>query len=677
MDSDLFLQQLHGLSLEDGRAYIKAHAAELEDHAAFGNLLADEALAQLYTPFVSLKLAELLIFFGEYVSHASSHALGLKAKGDVLMMIGHHQAAMECLDAAGDEFLGLGDEGNWARSRISWIVSCAWLGRVEEALQEAALARDVFLRLGEHYWVCAIDHNTALIYDYVGRYQDALKLYESMRAIYPTLTDQNEISIKQRIALAEMNQSVHLALLGNFEQAYHLQLQALASFIALKEMSLVIYSEIHLADFDYTQGYYGSALRRYYQALDSLMQSNLDDPLLVAELKLWIASCLVKLNRPQEACPLADEAVELYRQSGISLITGVALREYAITLLASGKSKEALSALDEAWTIFERGGFDPYASATKLQQAELRLRMGDVFEAYNQARLIKDYFDAQGLVARSVRASLVMVDALIQLAQQTNMHEKQEQQSTFLQEAVLLCKQAALQAYQHNLQEEVYKSHYLLGRLFALQGNFKKAARHIGAAIAQIERILDNLVYDLSPSFLHTTWAIYEDMIALCLHQGQVERAFGYLEQARSMALQQYLNKSNSVQGAIGEKQYGTPSTVSKVNSAVMLRMQQELKNWQEQYRDYNVILGDIDTSLSPHLDREVIQTELKRCEEKISELFERLHLHQLDVSLESHTKKPAKHNRKQVDNVQLRQQLVHNQLLLTYFLYKGKLVIF
>src|SRR2546421_5231384 len=177
MDSDLFLQQLHGLSLEDGRAYIKAHAAELEDHAAFGNLLADEALAQLYTPFVSLKLAELLIFFGEYLHHTSSHALGLKAKGDALVQIGHYQAAMKCLEAAGEEFLRLGDEGNWARSRISWITASASLGAVEEALQEAARARNVFLRQGQHYWVCIVDHNTAWIYAQVGRYRDSFKLF--------------------------------------------------------------------------------------------------------------------------------------------------------------------------------------------------------------------------------------------------------------------------------------------------------------------------------------------------------------------------------------------------------------------------------------------------------------------------------------------------------------------
>src|SRR5713101_8753950 len=152
MDTELFLQYLRDHTLEEGRAYIQEHIAELSDHVAIGNLLADEALRLLYTPFVSLKLAELLIFFGEYIQHPSSHALGLKAKGDALMAIGHFRAAMDSLDAARDEFRLLGDEGNAARSRISWTLSAAWIGRVEEALQEAARARDVFLQLGENYW---------------------------------------------------------------------------------------------------------------------------------------------------------------------------------------------------------------------------------------------------------------------------------------------------------------------------------------------------------------------------------------------------------------------------------------------------------------------------------------------------------------------------------------------
>lgn len=163
-----FLQHLHDLSLEEGKAYIQTSLHEGHDPSVIGAWLECEALDKLYTPFVSLKIAELLIFLGEYVNNPSLHALGLKAKGDALVQIQHYQAAMQCLDDAGEQFLALGDEGNWARSRISWIVACAWLGSVKELLTEATRAHDTFVRLGEHYWACVIDHNVAVIYDYMG-----------------------------------------------------------------------------------------------------------------------------------------------------------------------------------------------------------------------------------------------------------------------------------------------------------------------------------------------------------------------------------------------------------------------------------------------------------------------------------------------------------------------------
>src|SRR5947209_20214845 len=95
MDNNLFLEQLRELSLEEGKAYIREHAAEIEDHGAFGNLLADEARRLLYTPFVSLKLAEVLIFFGEYISYLSSHALGLNVKVDDLIYIVLYKSFIE------------------------------------------------------------------------------------------------------------------------------------------------------------------------------------------------------------------------------------------------------------------------------------------------------------------------------------------------------------------------------------------------------------------------------------------------------------------------------------------------------------------------------------------------------------------------------------------------------
>jgi CHAT domain-containing protein len=663
VEIDQLLEQLKELDLEEGRRLIMERASVLDDPAAFGVRLADEALELSYANVaISLKLAELLIFFGEHSQHRSSYALGLKAKGDMLKVIGLHQSALECLDLAGEEFLSLGDEGNWARSRISWIISCAWLGETEKALQEAGRARETFIRLGEPYWACLIIHNTAMIYESMGRYQEALELYQYNIVTYPTLTDQSDHVIKRTVALTQLNQAYDLALLGRFEESYHLQQLAQSSFRDLHDTSCVITTEMNLAELDYTQGYYGSALRRYYESLELITHGAIDEPSQLVSLKLWMANCYMKLNRVQEACQLAEEAVAIQRRLGISLATSNALREYAATLIAAGKLWEALATLDEAILLFDRSELDYYQAITKLQQAELLLEMGRAAEAYEQAELLKSYFDRQKLVSRSMRATLVMVGALKSMAQSEN-----------IQRAIALGKKIAAQARQYNLQEEAYKSNYLLGQLFSLQGDIKRATHHYRAAIAQIERMLDRLIPDLSPAFLHTTWKIYEEMIAHCLRQSQFTQAFGYLERARSIALRQHLYRARVPR----EQSSDDALSIVQTSNATMLRLQKELSEWQEQYRQYSALLADIVTLTAFSLDRSVVEQELKRCEAKLSELFERLHIYQSAVEVPAQKKRKMTAISYRLDLTQLRRQLEPGQCLLAYFAYQETLVIF
>lgn len=672
MDTDLFLRYLRDHAIEEGRSYIQEHLADLSDSKATGELLADEALRVLYTPFLSLKIAELLIFYGEITGDVYSHALGLKGKGDALFQIGHHEAALECLDSAGATFLSLEDRSNWASSRITWVLSAGSLGWIEDALRAAEQARAVFLQLDKLYWAAVIDNNTAMVYEFVGRYQDALKLYERMLTIFSSVSNQSEEALKRSIAITQVNLARNLSWLGNLERACRLLLEAQASFAALGEMALVYSVEIDLADIEYTQGYFGSALRRYYQAREGMIHGNVDNPVLLAELKLCMANCLIKLNRWQEASQLSGEAVQVYRESGESLSTGNALREHAATLVASKRLKEALQILDEAWILFNRGGFEPHAMATKLQQAEILLEMKAAKEAFGQAEQVKAYCDTHRLVARSIRASLIMASSLIEKVRQTH---GEERQAAFLREAEQICRKTILQARQHNLQEEIYKSHYLLGQVYAIEENLSRAAKHYGAAIMQIERILDNLIYDLSPSFLHTAWSVYDDMIALCLRQSQVEQAFCYLEQARSIALRQHLNYAPAGKLKLDAQTHAT--------SASVLRTQRDLRDWQEEHRRYSMLLADIDTSLSPTLDRNIIQAELKRCEMKLNELFERLYLYEAATLPQSFFVKKnrvpdnADFKIRRIQLEQVQQYLSSDHLLLAYYLHKNKLIIF
>ena len=678
LDVSQLIQRLCDLDLEEGRRLIAQSAADLADYAAFGVALADAALKDLYTPFLSLKLAELLIFFGTHIQHSSSHALGLKAKGDALVQIGHFQAAIECLDAAGEEFLCMGDEGNWARSRISWIMASESLGHVEEALQDAERARSSFERLDEQYWACTIAINTAIIFDHLGRYQDAISLYEYVRSIYPTLTDQREVDIKRIIAIAESNQAISLVWLGRFSEAISLQQKAYNSFLVLGETGLVVFTEIDMANLVYTQGYYGQALLRYLHVRDTLVQEGSDaspNPMLLAELKLWMANCLTKLNRAPEACQLVEEAVATYKQVGTSLQASNALREYASSLQASSRFQEALNVLKEALTLFHHGGFDLYISATKLQEAEILLEMGDLDQAHELAQQIKEQVEAQHFVARSIRASLIIVQALLRKAERAEKLQDGATQAQLLEEATFLGKQMVLQAKTHNLQEERYRSHFYLGQIFALRGNTVRAEKHYRAAILQIEYILNNLAFDFSPSFLHSAWTVYEEMIALCIRQSQPERAFSYLERVRSVALHQYLNSVNLLQEI--ETETPTDTSVLQENRAVRLHIQYELREWQEKYHYYSALLANIDASASPLIDQRIIQAEMRRCESRANELFERLQLSQSETPFVARAQKQRMLMVEQGSIEQLQQHLAPNQLLLAYFLFKDTLTIF
>ena len=76
---------------------------------------------------------------------------------------------------------------------------------------------------------------------------------------------------------------------------------------------------------------------------------------------------------------------------------------------------------------------------------------------------------------------------------------------------------------------------------------------------------------------------------------------------------------------------------------------------------------------------------ELKRCEEKLNELFERLYLYEASTPVRSRGPRTRKSRHSEqtapkvqhIDIAQVRQHLSANHLLLSYYMYQGKLVIF
>ena len=68
------------------------------------------------------------------------------------------------------------------------------------------------------------------------------------------------------------------------------------------------------------------------------------------------ALALAGLGRPQEAVPLAREAVEIMRRTTACHDTGETYSALADVLISAGEEREAQLALDEARELFERKG---------------------------------------------------------------------------------------------------------------------------------------------------------------------------------------------------------------------------------------------------------------------------------------------------------------------------------
>lgn len=265
-----------------------------------------------------------------------------------------------------------------------------------------------------------------------------------------------------------------------------------------------------------------------------------------------------------------------------------------------------------------------------------------------------------------------MASALLAMSNQQG--AERTRRDTWIEEARQHCRHLAPLAHRHNFQETTYKCYALLGRIAALCGDTSRAGRYYRAAIAQIERILADLIYDLSPAFLRTAWTVYGDMIELCLASDQVARAFTYLEQARSMALRQYLIHAGKGEDAGRQERPGEPSVAPL--RLTLVHTQEQLKDWQDRYRHYSLLLAHLDPTVSDTVSRETIQKEFARCETTISELFERLLLYQQErpSSAPRLGRTPAP---RQFDLERLRQNLAENQTLLAYVLHRQTLGVF
>ena len=525
---------------EQGRQYIQSYVAQLHgsDLDEFVYLLKKEG-DRLWAKdaSASLKLSGHLMLIGELKKTPYYHALGLMARGDALRRLDRDADALPFFDAAGEEFLEIGDEEAWARTRFGRISACLFLNRTTEALQDAAKAHDIFIRYGKLTRAAQIDVNAAVINFELGQYEQAIRLFD--RAIDTYVLHGQGVDL--HIARARANKALTLAAMGLFREAVVLHEQARSTFLAYgeREEIAVARQDMNIADIYATQGHYSQALLLYRQSR-TLFQKH---TLLVqaSEVAQQICACLLRLNRVQEAYTLADETIHFFRTSPAQRHNlARSLMHLAAAATLEGDVRGAEQMLREASILLEEGGFVRLASLARLRRAELYFTDKQYEASLRETQYVSDAFSRQDDLPNFARATLLRA----RLADV--MHDAEA--------AYDYCIVARNTARDQGLLDLKYLCDDLLGQLAEQSGDLDEASYHYEAAVQGIDEVQSRLVLDERASFLEDKAGIYQHAMALALKRGNVDQSLIYVEKAKSRVLGDYLRNNIDIRLRAGDR---------------------------------------------------------------------------------------------------------------------------
>jgi tetratricopeptide (TPR) repeat protein len=529
MDAQTFISNLLPLRGEAAQHFIATHAPEVDDLDTAAQLLKDEAQAQETRDVeLSLVIADLLLTFADWTANPRHRALGLLARGNVFMRQGHQTEAIDCFNAAGEDFLKAGDDIGWARTRISYLWSASKIGLAAEALEQAERAREIFLRSGEHKRAGDLEVNLALALGGVGRHQEALEAYDRALEAYNASETKEKTNYKGWVLT---NKIAVLEMLGDLHGAIQCVQEARAIFAESGQWLPVATADYNQATLRTGIGQYSAALHYYHQAREYYQKHSLSN--LIALTNANMADCLLHLNRTSEALRLAEEAVAIYRTLDEKTNLGWVLMYLARAQMAYYQPSEALHTLSEAREQFEKAGAVAITGLVLLAQAELLLSQHQVTQALSTTQKAVTIFSTYHMGAWIAEAHLL----------QGRTYEADGN----VAQAAAVAKEALEEARQKRLPWLEFGCQHLLGQLARRDGDINRAEDHFQAALTLLEGLMTWLVRDQRSTFLADKEGVFSALISLSLHRNDTNKALEYLERMKSQVLREYLTRSADI----------------------------------------------------------------------------------------------------------------------------------
>ncbi|MFH1006006.1 MAG: CHAT domain-containing tetratricopeptide repeat protein [Candidatus Latescibacterota bacterium] len=431
----------------------------------------------------------------------------------VLRNAGAFGEALARLDEAMASSEHLEDGAQAAKAGAERVRTLMFLGRYPEAMATCDQMRPL---LTEKIDKARLDGNAGIVLAKMGQFQEAkTKLNEAIELF-------GQIGRSGEAALSQANlATVHLST-DEIEAAKTL----FARCTSLFEQEGM---HVALAKVGLERSFFSERMGRFDEALKLLQDgearfTELGMRAEAAIAQLHAAEVYLSLNLVEEAVTYARKASGVFETLGMRYNLTLSRAVEAKTLGRAGRIPEAQEILAACRTTFEDLGVQTQVAEVDWDLSQLALASGDLREAMETAQSAQRVFSREGLVANRLRADLNIAEIRRRWGWNGPMQKMWE---NMLEEAG-----------QRHLEEIACQAEYGLGKVHESKKNAEEALVWYLRAIERLERMRALLGIEAHRiSFAENRMNLYEDAVALCLEQGNVEQAFELVERSKSRTL--------------------------------------------------------------------------------------------------------------------------------------------
>ncbi|MBN1699261.1 MAG: CHAT domain-containing protein [Spirochaetales bacterium] len=545
----------------------------------------------------SIDYAKAIIRIGEKRHDKDQEALGLMAMGDSIAISGDRlEEAWDLQTRSARLFLKNGNVLGWARTTIGRTGICIERHCVDETLDEAETALDIFKRYDQTDFYVRLSINMMRLLNEIGKFDRVITLFQQALPAAKKLGEKG----KQHILLLHNNIGITHWQRGEF----HLTLEnlfkakAVAEELGKKESVNIILGNIaYLENF---RGNYKEALRLAGECLSGMDNKN---TLYGLRTKRIMAECYVNLNRDKEAARLAKEIINDLEDPGkrnnIDLAHALLTRGTAETKI--GLLNEAMTSFTEAKDCFLGLQSETWALYTDLLRGKVMIMQGDYRGAHGIAKESSSFFRKHSQRINLARSLLLEAESLLGMKRYG--------------ESLSVGKELLESLHPSDIFSIYYNTNLLMARAEEGLGHIAKSERYYENAIETIENLQQHLTITIRPEFLEDKCEGIHALLRLLLQKNDIKKAFETVERLKTMTILGYLSNRERLYWSDSDRQ-------SRELVAGLTSLRHDYLCLYRLYHERPFSEKD-----DPSPDIGLLETRIRSCERDMHSIIEKLYL--------------------------------------------------